>query len=515
MIGTRAPAIDRPRPAASLLFWLCLLVAVVLRIVGLTKGYRSDEIGMLLYSANPIARIPAVIIENDAHPPLWYFVCHLFERVGLAEAWMRLPSVVLSVVICALVYVVGRGRVPERTRLAATWLVAIAPGSIFVAQLVRSYVPATVFVLVAVLVAMRMFERQRITIGAGAALAASEAAALYTFYFSALLLFALGVFGLWTWRRRPALAGRWVLGHVIVALVYLPWVPLAVHQLFRVSGKVEKLPGLFVGRVYFGGLARAALGAAGFDDALFFDAPLTAVVPRLVLIAGVVVIGVLAAIVAARGYRGLRRASAVAPWFAPLVATLAGGTLLVAIAAHLASGIVLSSRYVYMAFVFAAYLGAGVLETIESKAWRLAGIMVVSALLLVRVAQLHAWREVDWKTAAAYVGPQREMGDVLVYVADPRAPFYFPDAMRMVDVRDLLQRDAGDAVAIDSLAAMPLADADRLWVGLVNGYLQAPQNRATRQWLAANGYTPQSERRFGLLDITLYTSLHSGKSHRP
>lgn len=460
--------------------------------------------GTILYAAFPLSQIPEVIIENDAHPPFSYFFYHFWLLGGQGEAWARLPTVLLGTAVCMLVYVLGRRRVGEQTSLTAMWLVAIAPPSILISQSVRPYMLAAVFTLGAVLCFLKIQEWQE-----SAPLApfitylVCATLALYTFYFSLFLLLMLNPYAVCFWWRQWRPLRRWILLQIGVVILYLSWVPSMVEQLFRVSGQVPELPGFFVRNVYMGGVVRAMAGILGVDEALFVDVSLAAAWPRPILYAVALAVLGGACFLMWVGFRGLM-AHGMDPAFPWLVLSLVAGPLFLAIVAHFLSGIVLLSRHFYISFALAAFLLAAAIGLVRSQHRRVAILVGLSLLFFVRVGQLYAWPETDWKSAAAYVEKRQRVGDALIYVRDPRALHYFPSELEKIDLGTLLGWTSDGRLELQRLAEQRLQVSPRLWVALMNTYLHRPQNDFIRSWLATHGFRNEAEQSFGSLRVTLY-----------
>jgi len=324
--------------------------------------------------------------------------------------------------------------------------------------------------------------------------------ALYTFYFVVFPLAALYGYAVWTWRGRGQALLRWTAVHVAVAILYVPWLPMMARQLGRVSGIVSTLPGFFMGPVYLGGIVRATAGILGADDAFFLEQSLTTMLPRPVLFAAAVLVLAVAGLLLVIGWRGL--AARGGRPFAVLVLALVAGPLVLAVAAHLASGIVLLSRYFYVSFVFAIFLVASALGQLPSRRWQTALLVALSLVCLGRDVQLYAWSEVDWKGAASYVARHRQPGDRIVYVSDARAHYYMPREMDKVDVNGLLVSRVG-ALRIDDAVAARVAGG-RTWLAISDTYLLRAQNDAIVKWLDGHGVRAGAARDFGSLRLTLY-----------
>ncbi len=102
--GTGVPASSHaPDRAQQIVMATVVVAGFVLRWWDLGGPVATfDESFTGSYSHLPLGQIPAALRENDAHPPLDYFVRHFFGRVGDTAA-LRVPSAVFA---CAALLVV-------------------------------------------------------------------------------------------------------------------------------------------------------------------------------------------------------------------------------------------------------------------------------------------------------------------------------------------------------------------------------------------------------------------------
>ncbi len=94
--GDRQPYFRRVR------FWiaagLILLLALVLRLCGLNKGFWLDEYQAVYeFAGNSGLRHTAQVLRYDIHPPLYFWLLQLWRRVGgEGEPYLRLLNVAIS-----------------------------------------------------------------------------------------------------------------------------------------------------------------------------------------------------------------------------------------------------------------------------------------------------------------------------------------------------------------------------------------------------------------------------------
>jgi hypothetical protein len=162
VITTERPSLRRP-PTRSLhsadaaLLGL-LVVGVCLRSWELGGARLSfDESFTATVGRLPLGAMLSFLRHNDAHPPLDYLVRAPLARAGLSEFWLRLPSVVESVV--ALAVAAWWWRPLGRRGLMATALLATSAFAITYAHDARMYAGLGLAGLVVAAAACRWLER--------------------------------------------------------------------------------------------------------------------------------------------------------------------------------------------------------------------------------------------------------------------------------------------------------------------------------------------------------------------
>lgn len=490
--------------------WLVvwLLVALAARLPGLGKGLASDEFGSVMIASQPVATIPATLVREDFHPPLYHLLLHGWMRLGASasEAWARLLSVAAGVVGCWLLWRLGRrlaGDLFGRLLLAAG---ALLPQHIWMSQYVRGYAVATCWLLVAIDQAVaigRARAAARLSLNEEApprararwrwgVLVAAELAALYTFYYAALVLLGLNL-ALLVWMGRQRRLGAWVVSQAAVAFGYWPWVTALASQWSARSHHpiiVEQV-GVYLGSWHLGGMARVATGVLGFDELLLAGALGGEWSRGWLLVAGVAAVAALV-VVAWRGWIGLRRVVA-APEERWLIAALVVVPLAGAVTLHEGWGVVMMARYFAPTAGIAAIGLVAAYLTLRSTVARRLVAVAACAVVLWRAGAIYAWREIDFKAAAAYLA-RAATDDALVASAERERFDYY---CRTVPGRHLV-------LTAQTLEGAPGADDRSVWWLRQAKWQHRQINAAAEAWLARGGFVPVEERRFGLLAAIRY-----------
>lgn len=245
-LNERTPA-RRAAPHAFALSAI-LLGALALRLYGLGEGSIWYDEGVSLYLAR--LSLPAMVAHTagDIHPPLYYAALHAWLRLaGASQFAAAFFSLFCGMLLVAAVYALARRLFGAPVALLAALLAAISPYHLWYSQEMRMY---TLGALLGVLSFYWLLEALgwRAVSGNMPDLPTAPAArawigyvicaalGLYTlYYFAFLLLFeAAAVVALWLRSRRkarPPLPLRaWLAAQLAVALLFLPWLPVAVRQ---------------------------------------------------------------------------------------------------------------------------------------------------------------------------------------------------------------------------------------------------------------------------------------------
>ena len=230
--GGAIPADLRSSPARmaiAIIGLVGIVAGIALRFIADTPLW-LDEAQSLAIAEKPLGDIPDAL-RLDGHPPFYYFLIHIWmDLVGTSDFAVRALSGLIAVASLPLVWVAGR----RLAGLHAAWLAltaaAVSPFAIRYATEARMYsLVALVCLALWYLTDRALTAPKWRRLGALAGLAAL---ALYTHYWSAYLIGALGLVSLWAWRRDKNSGGLKVAGALTLGVVlFLPWVPIMFDQL--------------------------------------------------------------------------------------------------------------------------------------------------------------------------------------------------------------------------------------------------------------------------------------------
>jgi hypothetical protein len=118
--------------------WLAVMAAALIRILALNaKSLWLDEMATLNIAQGAVSDI--LTARWDPHPPLYYVLMHFWVKMGQSETMLRLPSALASLASIPLLYALVRLWGGRWSAVAAAWLLALAPLSVWYAFETRMY----------------------------------------------------------------------------------------------------------------------------------------------------------------------------------------------------------------------------------------------------------------------------------------------------------------------------------------------------------------------------------------
>lgn len=217
-----------------------LAVAVILRCIALeTRGIQYDDAFSFFLAARSLPEIVQGTAA-DTMPPLYYFMLHFWLAIGQEVWFLRLFSVLLTLLSAGLLYLLVKELAGAKAGLWAALFAAVSPMQIYHAQDLRMYALLELCQLGYALCLVRAWKCEerpaRVAYGWWLGAVLCGAAAMYTHNLAIFGLIAPNLYLLFKrdWRRQA----RLIAAQLAIALLALPW-------LLLVPGQIEKVQRAF------------------------------------------------------------------------------------------------------------------------------------------------------------------------------------------------------------------------------------------------------------------------------
>ena len=232
-----------PQRVQKALLATILLLALALRLINLGgRPLWYDEAFSLLFGqTSPGTMVAGTLTPVDGaaaeeHPLVYYFILHgWMALLGHAPGAARLLSALLGTATVVASYLLGRRLLGRSSALAAAAITALAPFHVYYSQEARMYA------LLGLAAVMTAFFLVRAWAQGGwrnwVAFAVLGAATLYAHNLGALFIAALALWILYAWwrARRPVHLRPLLLSHLLMALLFSPWLLVIPGQLGKVG----------------------------------------------------------------------------------------------------------------------------------------------------------------------------------------------------------------------------------------------------------------------------------------
>lgn len=206
-----------------------LLLSFIVRLININQSLWLDEAAQVIESARPLSQ--QLKIEGDFQPPLFHIILHFWMKFGTSEIWMRLLTIIISVLSIYIFYKIGEKIVNKKFAVLSSFLLAINSFAIYYSQELRPY-PLTV--LVSLLATWGYVTSSSLFLIIGLSLF------LYTTYFAPFFIIALFLYVVIKDRKKL----KWFLTNTIISfLIFVPWIPSFLEQLKIGTSLTTTLPG--------------------------------------------------------------------------------------------------------------------------------------------------------------------------------------------------------------------------------------------------------------------------------
>lgn len=199
-----------------------LLLAFALRVAHLdAQSLWWDEAFSATVSTMDLRYLLETVLDDRVHPPLYYFLLHLWAGIGHSEFVLRALSAFLGVLAVAGLFPLANLVGGERLGTISAFALAIAPFHIWYSQETRMYSFAVFLVLMGSYFFLLLLDQHSLSSWLG--YGGFTLLAMYTFYLTLFVIVAQMTYLLLMRQRYRALLGRWLVCMVAVGLLYAPW----------------------------------------------------------------------------------------------------------------------------------------------------------------------------------------------------------------------------------------------------------------------------------------------------
>lgn len=241
-----------------LVLTLIVLLAFVLRTINIEKpeGMWFDEVYCwYIASAKMPLEFLSRIVREDYHAPLYFFILHYWMKLlGSSDVTLRMLSVIFGVLAVPAFFLLGRELQPktqnEKSPLMAgmgLWMalfVAVNSLLIYYSQEVKFYSLVFLLSTLNLLFMIRFYKSGSKKSAAGIVI--STAAILYTLTTSPFYLaFVFLGFALLLWLKKRESFKKFLVISAIIALLYLPYIPVLIHHQILLSSYFINLASVF------------------------------------------------------------------------------------------------------------------------------------------------------------------------------------------------------------------------------------------------------------------------------
>jgi len=206
---------------------LVLILSAAVRIYGLTKqSIWLDEAISVMISEKSFTEI-IYKLKDDVHPPLHYFMLHVWIKVfGAGELSTRAFVCMFGILLIPVIYYVGSSLFTPRIGLISAFIASIGQFHVRYSQEVRMYSMLPLIGLLSIFFLYKSLTTDRKGYWIGYTLC--TILAMYTHYYGIFIAASGIVFFLIYANAYQTNVKKFFLSQGVIAILYLPWLPILV-----------------------------------------------------------------------------------------------------------------------------------------------------------------------------------------------------------------------------------------------------------------------------------------------
>lgn len=228
--------LDVPSILICILIRILTLIGAALRVGGIATPLTHDELSAICrLQYDTLSDVLAYGVMPDGHPGGVQLFMWLWSRLfGTSAVAIRLPFMLMGIATVPLIYAIGRRCFGRWSALLPAAVLAVSQYTVYYSDLARPYSAGIFFILCALNMLTLMVKEQRYTLPRLALFALFEACCAYTHYFCALTAALMACTALFFVGKRHLLP--YLAACVAAVLLFLPHLPITLHQLFELKG---------------------------------------------------------------------------------------------------------------------------------------------------------------------------------------------------------------------------------------------------------------------------------------
>lgn len=492
-----------------ILFFVILSLAISLRIIGLDKGYNSDEGWLLKAAGLDLGGILNFLTKGTSvFPPLSVVLMHFWMKLSNSEIWVRSYFVFFGVGLCILNYYMAKLYANSGFALVAFFVSAISPLLIWSSQFIRGYIDSAFWAALSIYFMLRLVKgRGDFKNLSGYVLFSTLA--LYSSYGNILILLAQNIFISIFYCKDLKFLKRWLVLQLFVVVSVAPCMLLLIKQIKLASSlALSKDMGFQLFGLHIGYYARGITATFGVDPAFLTMFPLAQALSRPILailaLSAFCIIGCFIA-------RALKNLSAISQdrrliWFFPVITVSA--LLLHYLLTETINLPAQAEYFLPQHVLFIPLISAAVYPLGKSKKINIFMFSLITLIFLARFPE--AIRpEFDARKAYNYLFNNISSSDCLLMV---RQSNWYIDAKipNTVIVYGLLDKDGTGRYnpLSEEVESQLLAVADKhkniyFYRAYTNDELLGA-NKLIMSWFVNNGYAARGIKKFRRIEIIHY-----------
>ena len=211
---------------------LIILIATLLRLFKLDEiNVWIDEAYQAFIVKKNLPELMNFIITHDNHPPLYYIFLHFWEKIADNTFFLRIPSVIFSVISIYVLYLIVKEIFDENTALISSLLYSFSFNSIIKAQEIRMYSLLGLEILLIVYSFIKIIKNENnnkywLLFGISTYLS------WMTSYISFIITVIVNIFVIWC--RKMDLK-KWFIVQISLVVLFVFWINAMIFQYFYVE----------------------------------------------------------------------------------------------------------------------------------------------------------------------------------------------------------------------------------------------------------------------------------------